>query len=433
MSINENAVNAVIKGSENLLQKKFLGGVTTDSASKAIKSAVHSMEELKNKEVAKLRMQLNEQGQLSHKAIADLTSKNDVLELNLKNMSSENAVLNDKLGKLSAKFKQTVKTKTGKDKINANGNIEVSRVNKNGARMTVEYLPNEEKTPIAYAVEDIDGFIRKTTLNPVTGKPIRTYTDTNGGYSYEYLPNGTRVKKVNIKKAKLNQKPTVVNRQTLKDGRDFATIQQNFSDGSYEIINFDKRKNRVASSMTMNSQGNRIAEKQTDFYNGELGYRILEFNPETGKQTKFIREFNTKEGQYYSEKYYAEDGSTPLKIKQKFPNIKRVAKAEMNEYGLYVPNSYNIKYTYPKNSKIATAKLKSNYGEMINGQGVEHIKLKDGRSVELKVDSWYQPRSAIVKDGKNQVEYRADKLSEFLEDIGYRNGLSEEEYAWPTP
>jgi len=433
MSIKSDAIEIIISNGKDLLQKKALGGVTTDSAQKAIESVARSVEDVGNKEIAKVRMQLNaEKGDL-HRQLVEITNRKDSAEFHLKQVTSERDKAQEALQNVSENLKAARKTKVGKPKINSNGNIEITKSNKNGARMTVEYAQNEAKTPLSYKVEDIDGSVRKTTLNPATGKPVRTYTDTNGGHNYEYLPDGTKVKRVNVKNA--SGKPVKTTKQILEDSREWAKIQQNYSDGSYELIDYNKEKNLVVKSIKMNSEGKKIGKKQVDYYNGQAGYKTWEFNPETGKIKKYTRNFDLENSsRYYEEKIFAEDGFTVTEFKQvSYNGMKRVAKAEKSELGIYIPNNYNITYTYPKNSLIATAKLKNNYGIDYKTYP-EILKLKDGRKVELKVNGNFDPFEVTITKGKEKVTiYDRAKLKEFLNEIGYRNGINAETYAWSNP
>ena len=423
MSIKTEIIDATIKNGKELLQKKTLGGVTTESAQKAIENVARNVEDIGNKEIAKIRMQLNaEKGDL-HRQLVEMTNKKDSAEFHLKQVTNERDRAAEALKNVSEGLNAARKTKVGKPKINSNGNVEVTKSNKNGARMTVEYAQNEAKTPLSYTVEDIDGYVRKTTLNPATGKPIKTYTDTNGGHNYEYLPNGTKVKRVNVKKA--SDKPVKTTKQTLEENRDWLKFQQNYSDGSYEIIDYSKQKSRVVKSVKINAEGKKIGEKELDHYNGKAGYKTWELNPETGKQTKFSRKYDLGDGQKFEDvKYYAEDGMTVIKSKYVLPSgMKRVAKAKVDEFGFQDANHPIIEYTYPKTSPIKTAKFEFDNQYCI---GKEKLKLKDGTQVLLKInDSHYKPVSATInKNGTETVIDDYKKLEGYLEEIGYRKGYS---------
>lgn len=422
MSIKTESVDLIVKTGKELLEKRALGGVTTESAGKAVENVARKVEDIANKEIAKIRMQFNaEKGDL-HRQLVEMTNKKDSAEFHLKQVSSERDKAQEALQNVSENLMAARKTKVGKPKINSNGNIEITKSNKNGARMTVEYAQNEAKTPLSYKVEDIDGYVRKTTLNPATGKPVRTYTDTNGGHKYEYLPNGTKVKRVNVKKA---GKPFKTTKQTLEDSRDWAKIQQNYSDGSYELIDYNKEKNLVVKSVKINAEGKKIGEKELDYYNGQAGYKTWEFNPETTKATKYSRKYDLGDGQKFEEvKYYAEDGITAIKSKYVLSSgMKRTAKAKVDEFGFYDTNHPIIEYTYPKSSPIKTAKFEFDNQYCI---GKEKLKLKDGTQVLLKInDSRYKPVAATInKNGAETVIDDYKKLEGYLEEIGYRKGYN---------
>lgn len=419
MPINANMVNQIVEESEKLLQKKICIGVTKANASKAIKNAVEKVSDITNKETAKLRMQLNAEIGNLHKKIADLTSEKDFVEFRLNKNQEENAELKNRLQDISNRLTKAIKTRTGKEKILPNGNIETVKVNKNGARMTVETLSNEAKSPISYKVEDIDGNIRRTQLNPITGRPIKTYTDTNGGYLYEYLPGGTKVKRVNVKK--VSDKPMFLNQQILEDGRDFAKIQRNFSNGTYEIIYYNKQNSVTGTVQKFDKNNKLIKERKLDYYNGQEGYKTFEYNPKTGKMTKYKREFDLGKGKKFSEKkLYAEDGITAIKSETvSETGMKRRASAKVNEFGFIDAKHPNIAYVYPKDSPIKTAKF--GFDKQYN-IGKETIKLKDGREVILKINNNYNPSEAVIKTKQCEIKLGRGELRSFLEDIGYRKG-----------
>jgi hypothetical protein len=176
----------------------------------------------------------------------------------------------------------------------------------------------------------------------------------------------------------------------------------------------------------MNSEGKKIGEKQVDYYNGQAGYKTWEFNPETGKQTKYERIFDLEDGtKYYEAEFYAEDGITAIKSNYILPSgMKRTAKAKIDEFGFYDKSHPIIEYTYPKSSPIKTAKFAFDNQYRI---GEEKLKLKDGTQVTLKInDSRYKPYSATIKrNGAETVIDDYKQLEAYLEKIGYRKNYQE--------
>ncbi len=76
----------------------------------------------------------------------------------------------------------------------------------------MEKVVNKDGKTIQINVEQLDGSVRRTTYNPETGKPIRTYTNTGKEpveLIYDQYGRSVKTRKVNVKKADA-PKPTVV-------------------------------------------------------------------------------------------------------------------------------------------------------------------------------------------------------------------------------
>ncbi len=420
MSIELETINSVTETARKMLQKKALGGVTTDSAYRAINKAVVDLANVSNIELKKVEMRLTSAQSHSQKAIQDITAAKDRVEFYLDRAKEEKDTALQKLQETTEKLNSVLKTKTGKAKVLPNGNIEATKVNKNGARMTVEYLPNDARTPIAYKVEDVDGYVRKTKLNPVTGKPIQTYTDTNGGHKYEYLPNGVKITRVNAKKAKTS-KPTVISKQVISENRDYAVIQRNFSDGTYEVAEFNKERGIIYKGKIFNSDKKLIYEYKNVTTGSTKIHKEFFLNPEDGRMTKSIENTDLGDGKFKKfTAYYDTADMGYLKTESiNEHGMKKVVKAKVDaEFGFVDKNHPDVIYTYPKESPIKTARY--GFGKDFS-VGKEILKMKDGSTVELKInDNWYQCGEVkiISKTGEERIIPKTE-AKEYLESIGY--------------
>ena len=70
----------------------------------------------------------------------------------------------------------------------------------------MEKVVNKDGKTIQINVEQLDGSVRRTTYNPETGKPIRTYTNTGKEpveLIYDQYGRSVKTRKVNVKKQML--------------------------------------------------------------------------------------------------------------------------------------------------------------------------------------------------------------------------------------
>lgn len=406
-NIGSEIINSIVTNSEKLLKQRTLGGVNADSAANAIKNAAEGMAKKANellgstqKEIESLRSQNN----LSAQKIAELTSQKDKFELSSKAAQEEINTLK------SREFK----IKQGKPKTLPNGNIETIKINKNGARMTTETLPDGRK--VSVTVETIDGDIRKTTFNPATGKPIKTFTNTNGkDLIIEYDADGKfkKLKEVNNKKVRVKE-PTVVSREILETKNSITKAQKTYSDGSYEILEYNASNNSPISANLYNKD-NKLLKNTA--YDTQLHTRFeTVYNAETGRVAQKVGYF--KNGIKITDK--CDKLGNTIKRTEIYPDgFKREIIAEANEFGTYNVDNPKIDITYPKTAKIKKAKIKFRkqfYPE------TETLQLRDGTTVILSdFDGWYNTGKVTIKQkgaAESKILTDPGEIKSYLASIG---------------
>ena len=280
MPIENNLVENVVKSAIRNLQSKTFGGVSKESAQNAIKDTAQEVQNIANEEIYQVQRELNSVRNRSLDEIVQLTSDKDRLEISLKKTKTELDKTAKELSEVSNELRKAISTKAGKEKVLPNGHIQTTKVNRNGATMTVETLPNEQRTPILYEVTNIDGYKRRTKINPVDGKPINTFTDTHGEYLYEYLPNGAKIRKVNVKKVKT--KPQVVKREVLVDNCHMCEVRESYSDGSYKTINYNPNNRKISKEVMYDNNNKVLYEIETKGENKKtLVYYLSELDNTT--------------------------------------------------------------------------------------------------------------------------------------------------------
>ncbi len=243
----------IAKGAQNL-EKKFMGGVTPESAQKAIRETAQEverqMDEIARVGVEKVKM-ANEQAMNAMKEahLKELAAK-DRENLSLRQANEEITKENAEFASKIAKFMKRVKNgltykeiKTLEDgskvyeKHSLNGAKAVKTVNKDGITTQVN-------------IELADKTFRRTSYNPLTQKPTRTVTNaTKDGETVEILYDsygrGGKPRILNEKKSKVKVKPTIVSRNTENVNENYVKVKTNYSDGSRMEAEVNKQTNEI--------------------------------------------------------------------------------------------------------------------------------------------------------------------------------------------
>ena len=413
--LNVEQISKIVEAAEKGLKKKALGGFTPESTTEALKKTAQGVKELADNSIGKVQKELAEYKNKTAREMADLVSRKDTVILEKDSKITE---VSSKLQKANEKIKHALSVKVSKPRTLSNGNIETAKVNKNGAKMVTETLPDGRKVKVS--VETLDGDVRVTKYDPVSGKPVSTFTNTNSDKLIKYDKNGKAInqKNVNVKKGAV-QKPTVVSQQILQESGVKADIRRTYSDGSFEDITFSKTRNCEVWRKKYNRQGREI-ESFERFADGS--YTVKKFNPDT---KSYIIESFSENDKSIKKIFY--DNNKEIKKIFTYPNgLKKTVKPSVNEYGISDLYYGTIEYTYPKNSRIKKSVI--DCSNSANDKLTETLKMKDGSTVTIDVDGWCNPRHITIKpkDGEPKLlEYFTGK--KFLDEIDYMASLTKDQ------
>ncbi len=223
-------LNKLAETAVNGLEKSMLGGIKKESAVKAIKNVAEEgsrqIEQLtqtassQSARITGLSQEVQEAAQQLQNANASLAYSRGELAAKDKAL----AETTEQLTKTKADLSNAKSTKKGVSKLK-DGNTQEISVNKNGTRMKTIKAPNGNVK--SYEVEQLDGSVRKTEFDALSGKRVQTKTNTTGeevNMDYDLAGKNTKIS------AKTEPKPTLVNREKV-DGK----IVEEFSDGSKTV------------------------------------------------------------------------------------------------------------------------------------------------------------------------------------------------------
>ena len=344
-------VKCIVSESASKLTSKTFGGVSKESAMEAIKAAVKAGEEA----VAKVTQELQAFKGKTAQEMAELTSKNDRVILQTKaeaqaavEAAQKQAAEQVKAAKAAARAPKVF------EKALPNGGKEVRKVSANGATMVKEY--NAEGKLVKYSVTQLDGSIRRTTFDPITGKPVKTFTNIGGDKLLEYKEGSSSITKAVNKKKLKAQKPTLVSQTEPKRiyksdwGHEGGyEITRTYSDGSKEVVQkFTEGNNNRTVVRKTNAKGKQTEEKIT-WENGN--YRLNRYNPEkrTSENTESYDIGNGIKLTTTNRSVYLPHEGLPTTTGCDYVLGKAKVTADRikDEFGLYT-NKYRIKVSYPK-------------------------------------------------------------------------------------
>ena len=354
MAINPESIKNITQEAYTALKGKALGGVSKESAQNAISEAVNKAVRLGEEAVGRVQQEMQALRGKTAQEIADITSQKDAFVLQARQDAAKQ--VEQAQQKAAEAVKQAKATKSA-EKILPNGHKEVRSVNKNGAVMVKEY--NEAGQLLRANVTTLDGSIRRTSYNPVTGEPLKTFTNTSGkDMLIEYKAYGQhKVSQVNNKKVK-PQKPTLVSQtrpeyvKSQWSGENGQTFDRIYSDGSKETIKrftSDSNRQPVRTELErFDANGNRVYDK--------IDWEDSKFLREhIYKENKIIAKENCNEKGYeyvtYNETVYDPNTNSRVVVKAKLTKdgATTTYKALKDEFGFYT-GTYQAKTVYPKGS-----------------------------------------------------------------------------------
>lgn len=347
-------VEHIVGEAATKLASKTFGGVSKESAMEAIKAAAEKVAKAGEEAVAKVTQELQAYKGKSAQEMAELTSQKDAVILQTKNeaqaaveAAQKQAAEQVKAAKAAARAPKVF------EKTLPNGGKEIRKVSANGATMVKEYNANGQLLKVS--VTQLDGSIRRTTYNPVTGKPVRTYTNIGGERLIEYKDGANSVTKaVNKKKARA-EKPTLVSQSEPKRigesewGRESGIeIKRTYSDGSEEVIQkFAGGNNNRVVAKKVDADG-RLMEKTIVWESGAKRIERFDRNGVREKTEEYLAGNGVRVRDCSKVAYLPEAGGR-IEIGGEYS----VGKAKItgtrlkDEFGFYT-DKYKIKITYPK-------------------------------------------------------------------------------------
>ena len=370
MAINPENVRNITIDAISSLKGKALGGVSKESAQNAISQAVNKAVILGEEAVGRVQQEMQALRGKTAQEIADITSQKDAFVFQARQDAAK--LVEQAQQKAAEAVKQAKATKSA-EKILPNGHKEVRSVNKNGAVMVKEY--NEAGKLLRANVTTLDGSIRRTSYNPVTGEPLKTFTNTSGkDMLIEYKAYGQhKVSQVNNKKVK-PQKPTLVSQtrpeyaQTGWSGERGMKFDRIYSDGSKETItrvtNSDGSRVERTELVRLDKDGTKVYDKinwdtnatREHIYKGDktISKESYRKGGETYKmETETIYDPNT-------------DKNVIVKAKKSDSDSTTTYKALKDEFGFYT-GKYKAKTTYSKVSGMQP------YIDEVKSESIPHI------------------------------------------------------------
>ncbi len=372
----------IAKNIAQTLKSKAFGGVSKESAEAGIELATKRTAELGNETIGKLQREMQELKGKTAKEIADITSQKDAVILQTKKEAQTeiNKVKEGANAAIQSAKKALKEAKASKiiEKILPNGNKLIRKANNNGAVMEKEIALLKNKNGeisehmLNAKVTDLAGNVRKTKYNPLTGKPINTYTDTVKPRLYEYDSNGKNntVKDVNIKKLK-STKPTLVTQTEPHEinagpsGERAIGVDRIFSDGSSETIAKITNPNNPRVIVAKKDPSGQIYERATTWTENK-SQRIERFEKD-GTYSETEKFIDTNNQLFSRTIYSAKDqmSSRRICIGEKVMNSigKKQIKRQKDEFGFYT-DTYKGKYTFSKDSGKKPIKLEGTKEEI---------------------------------------------------------------------
>ena len=396
MAIN---VEGIVTNAAKKFEKKFMGGITEESARKALQAGIEEAATIGQAEVRIVQQKLSKTQVQSAQQIAELTKQKDRFERGVNQLTAERDQIAEELKAAQQVIEGAAKPIRG---INPKGNIvEVSTNPRGRITKTVEKLPNKEETPISVTYTDKLGYKRTNHLDLGTGKVERTTTNTHGNHEYVYGEKGSVVIGSKSKKPVKCLSKDIIEKN-LKNG--IAKIKKTYSDGSYEIINYNINTKCEFSGYRINKYGKKISEFEMRGNNSEKMTTFFDEDRGEFLSSRLIEWTTNKGGKGSQETFYEYSEGTAKAYKKEtiMPDgIKQIAEALQDQYGFFDRNHLTIKYLYPKSHKVKSSKITPvlNQGHYYAN---ETIKLRDGRIIEAKISDAGQPFEIVVKskDGK---------------------------------
>lgn len=409
-------LNRLAEIAVNGSEKSKLGGVKKESAVKAIKEVAEEgsrqIEQLtqtassQSARITGLSQEVQEAAQQLQNANASLAYAHGELATKDKAL----AETTEQLTKTKSDLKKAKATKKGVSKLK-DGTIQEVAVNKNGTRMKTIKAPNGNVK--SYEVEQLDGSVRKTEFDALSGKRVQTKTNTTGEevtMDYDLAGKNTKVS------TKAEPKPELVKRSKVDNNK----IVEEFSDGS-KAVRTQFLGNEYVKSSSQIEKFDKAGNK-TELYKERI-------KTDGGKETLHV---NYGDDTVVTKVYTTNDGLERIQEKT----------LSTNEFGeKFISQS---KYKSEDGEIVYRPTQTDMMGNIIKAESVATYKLPDNASsyraktvkTSFDIDNsnkFFGPRvirtadTVITKDG-SRVERLYDKEDRISQALGYDSHGVERNY-----
>lgn len=387
-----------------LLEKRPLGGLKAESATKALEHATQKVASEADGYIGEL---LTRGRQADTKIVEQSTL--------IKGLNSKNADLESRQMELMRKLKHPESKRV------TDGKVTIIRTNKNGAVLEKEMTPDGKVA--SYKVTTSAG-VRKGTFKDGVRQSTISRTDKTFGTKYDNNGKTAETKELNTKKVVDKGEGKITQERIDTSDYGFAGTSEvttrTYKDGSktVKIVPLTSTNLNIKEVYQVYDKNGAQIKMETIYSNG--GKRLERFNPET-KEVKY-RLDNTPYGTIESKFQTVQDGinkRTNYTIKDKTFTYQRTFKKD--KMGLY--NDLEDKVTYPQDSPVNYAVAEKSVGTK-DPWGNEESQLtkvtfymKDGRKIEgcpykinanSSTDMFYAGAKAFDKDGKLIKQYAGE-------------------------
>lgn len=391
-------LNKLAEASIKGLEKSMLGGVKKESAVKAIKEVAEEgsrqIEQLtqtassQSARITGLSQEVNEATQQLKNANASLAYTQG--ELAIKNKTLVETT--EQLTKTKTDLVEAKSTKKGVSKLE-DGSIQEISVNKNGTRM--RKIKDANGNVKSYEVEQLDGSLRKTEFDSLSGKRIQTKTNTLGEdvtMDYDLAGKNAKIR------TNAEPKPTLLKREKV-DGK----IVEEFSDGSKTI------------RTQINAKGSRIEKFDKSGNITEKYEEILEKDYKKTYHVAYGKNESVVTSTYGDDAGYAQVSERTISTNEFGEKFISRAKFTSNDGEIvYKPTQTDVMGNVIKGESVTTYKLP----EDANGLRVKSVK------TSFDIDNsngFYGPQAirtadtVITKDGSRlERMYQRGRSSQVL-------------------
>ena len=378
--ISSNETSDIVRVAKQTLKSQYwnIATLTTtkSSAESAIELTANRVSRLGEAACNRLQHEMEMLRNKTAQEIANITSQKDEVILQTKAQAQK------EIAKVKEEANAAIKqSKASKlfEKILPNGNKLIRKHNKNGAVLEEELVlvkdANGEISEhvLSAKVTNLAGDVRKTKFNPMTEKPISTYTNTVKPrlYEYNYEGKNTSIKDVNVKKV-TPEKPILVSqsgpqRVTTYYNEPAVQVQRVYSNGTTETIMKVISRDNPRTMIEKKSASEQVLERRTIWAENN-SERIEKYGEDgtysyTEKQTNLYGYPYSKTIVSVNDSFIGRNAMIRQKLLMRGYQID--VKRQKDEFGIYT-DIFKGTCKYPKESGKKPVKLEGTDKEIAN-------------------------------------------------------------------